>query len=116
MVKMATKLGIAPGIFDSGSIIPGSLQSSMQMTGGNSGGSVQGTAGNIMQMKSKATESTLPGQKGDGSLHTLKGTPDVAVGTRSEKVIGSFLQNLTSEDTDLGDMVCTSCRLLCNFF
>lgn len=104
MVKMAMKLGIAPGIFDSGSIIPGSLQSSMQMTGGNSGGNVQGTVGNIMQMTSKTTESTLLGQKGDGSLHTLKGTPDVAVGTRSEKVISSFLQNLTSEDTELGDM------------
>lgn len=124
---MTTKLGIAPGISDSGSSVPGFLQSSMQISGGNSVGNVQRPVGNIMQSASKTTESTLLDQKRDGSLHThskheslaSNGTPDVALGSHSEKVISSFLQNpiLKTEDTELGDMVCArSCRLLCNFF
>ncbi|XP_077247250.1 dynamin isoform X2 [Tasmannia lanceolata] len=80
MAKMMMKLGIVPGLSGVQSVIPGSLQGGLQMI--TSERNVQTQIGNILQLGSKTTESA--------SKMVPSGT---AIGSRSEKVISSFLQN-----------------------
>ncbi|XP_058085719.1 uncharacterized protein LOC131233130 isoform X2 [Magnolia sinica] len=113
-VKVMTKIGIAPGSV-SQSIIPGSLQSSMNMTTGTSDGNVQKTVRNAMQLTTKSTESASYGVRDEG-LHedfkyesfALKGSPsETPLGSRSEKVISSFLQNpalKNGDETEIGEL------------
>jgi hypothetical protein len=120
MTKMMLKFGIAPNLPIGQGALPASLQSGMSMMNQSSlqsGMSMmnqslnQNPMGSIMQLGTKLSEDTsqgLPGYGNIGSGSTYenfasKGTAiDSPFGSRTEKVLSSFLQNpvLKGEDTE----------------
>lgn len=112
MTKMMLKFGIAPNLPIGQGALPASLQSGMSMMNQSLN---QNPVGSIMQLGTKLPEDTsqiLPGYGNIGSGSTYenmpsKGTPiDSPFGSRTEKVLSSFLQNpaLKGEDTELNDL------------
>ncbi|KAJ4950368.1 hypothetical protein NE237_027200 [Protea cynaroides] len=108
MVILMTKFGIVPGLQVGQNVLRSSLQSSMSMIRETS---MQNPIGNIIQSASETLEhtsqglprvGTLKNPKSEGTLNvgskyeafTSKGASvDTFLGTRSEKVVSSFLQN-----------------------
>ncbi|OVA17191.1 hypothetical protein BVC80_1309g6 [Macleaya cordata] len=112
MVKMMMKFGTIPGLSIGQSMLPPSLQSSMNLITETS---MQNPTGNIMSLTSKTLEHVSQGQTKDGGLDigsvykpfATKGTPsETSFGSRTEKVISSFLQNpaFGDEDSQLNEM------------
>lgn len=115
MAKMMTKFGISPNLPILQGAIPSSLQSGIGVMNDSSS---QNPVGNIMQMATKPADYAtqgLPGygNKGTGSTYdnfTSTSSPvDTPFGSRTEKVLSSFLQSpvLKGEDSELSEVVCT---------
>lgn len=112
MTKMMLKFGISPSLPVGQGALPVSFQSGMSMMNQSLN---QNPMESIMQLGTKLPEDTsqgLPGYGNIGSGSTYenfasKGTPiDSPFGSRTEKVISSFLQNpvLEGEGTELNDL------------
>lgn len=112
MEKMMRKFGIASNLPVGQGALPVSFQSGMSMMNQSFS---QNPMGSIMQLATKLPEDTsqiLPGYGNIGSGSTYEnmasnGTPiDSPFGSRTEKVLSSFLQNpaLKGEDTELNDL------------
>ncbi|KAL6183488.1 hypothetical protein ACLB2K_044899 [Fragaria x ananassa] len=112
MAKMMTKFGISPNLPILQGAIPSSLQSGIGVMNDSSS---QNPVGNIMQMATKPADYAtqgLPGygNKGTGSTYdnfTSTSSPvDTPLGSRTEKVLSSFLQSpvLKGEDSELSEV------------
>ncbi|KAJ4956342.1 hypothetical protein NE237_013125 [Protea cynaroides] len=112
MASLMMQFGIVPGLQVDQNMVPGSLQRSLGMMNETS---PQNPIGNIMQSASKTLEHTSQGLSREGTLNmgsknesfTSKGASvDTILGSRSEKVVSSFLQNpiLKDEDVELNDL------------
>ena len=86
-MKMMVKFGIAPELPIGQGALSSSLQGGMSMM---SNSSVQNPMGSIMQLATKLPDQTSEGVLGFGNKST---SVDTAVGSRTEKVLSSFLQN-----------------------
>lgn len=116
MTKMMTKFGIAPDSPILQGAIPSSLQSGIGITNDSSS---QNSVGNNMQMAMKPPDYTSQGLPGHGNKGThstyenfasTSSTVDTPFGSRTEKVLSSFLQSpvLKGEESDLNVVVCNS--------
>ncbi|XP_043715286.1 uncharacterized protein LOC122663718 isoform X3 [Telopea speciosissima] len=112
MASLMMKFGIVPGLQVGQKFLPGSLQSSLSMINETS---MQNPIGNIMQSASKTLEHTSQGLSREGTLNmgskyeaftSKEASVDTFLGTRSEKVVSSFLQNpiLKKEDVELNEL------------
>lgn len=110
MTKVMTKFGIAPNLSTGGQgILPPSLQSGMSMMNGPAN---QNPTGNMMQLAAKAPQ----GFPANGNLNVTStyetfaskgGTVEASFGSRTEKVLSSFMQNpVMKGGTDLNEEVC----------
>lgn len=107
MTKVMTKFGIAPNLSTGGQgILPPSLQSGMSMMNGPAN---QNPTGNMMQLAAKAPQ----GFPANGNLNVTStyetfaskgGTVEASFGSRTEKVLSSFMQNpVMKGGTDLNE-------------
>ncbi|XP_043712131.1 uncharacterized protein LOC122660935 [Telopea speciosissima] len=94
MASLMLKFGIVPGLQVGQNVLLGSLQNNMSMVGETS---IQNPIVNIIQSASKTVEHTSQGLSRVGTKYeafTSKGASvDTFLGTQSEKVVSSFLQN-----------------------
>ncbi|KAK1285614.1 hypothetical protein QJS10_CPB20g01372 [Acorus calamus] len=114
VVKMMVKLGMMPDMSNIKSIIPGPIQSSMGILGQTPGDQL--SAGNVLQLSSKIAGSTLhsSSSRNDGrgtaeysGQSFLPSTSEIPLGSHTEKVIHSFLQNPImkgEEAVELGEL------------
>ncbi|XP_052307587.1 uncharacterized protein LOC7462000 isoform X3 [Populus trichocarpa] len=110
LMKMMTKLGIAPNLSIGQGALPMSLQSGVSML---TESSIQNPLGNITQLARKLPDQTSQSLYGYGNVSshsssessTSKGS-DTSFGSRTEKVISSFLQNpiLKEDGTDINEL------------
>ncbi|KAG6780685.1 hypothetical protein POTOM_013553 [Populus tomentosa] len=110
LMKMMTKLGIAPNLSIGQGALPMSLQSGVSML---TESSIQNPLGNITQLARKLPDQTSQSLFGYGNVSshsssessTSKGS-DTSFGSRTEKVISSFLQNpiLKEDGTDINEL------------
>lgn len=118
MIKTMSKFGMGPNLPIGPGALPGSLQSGMSMM---SGPLSQSPMGNMMQLGTNSQDNTsqmLTGYGSSGSsFHqsfASSSSPDPSVGSRTEKVVGNFLQNPVlrkGDDTELYNLVCRGCEL-----
>ncbi|CAK7356290.1 unnamed protein product [Dovyalis caffra] len=112
LTKMMTKLGLAPNLSIGQGALPMSLQSGMSMANESS---VQNPLGSIAQLATKFPDQTSQGLYGYGNVSshssdessTSKGSLlDNSFGSRTEKVISSFLQNpiLKDDGTNINEV------------
>ncbi|XP_042506826.1 uncharacterized protein LOC122083182 isoform X2 [Macadamia integrifolia] len=112
MASLMMKFGIVPGLQVGQNLLPGSLQSSLGMINETS---MQNLVGNIMQSGSKTLEHTSQGFSREGTsnaeskfkdLASKGASVDTLLGTRSEKVVSSFVENtiLKEEDVELNEL------------
>ncbi|CAH2075680.1 unnamed protein product [Thlaspi arvense] len=110
MTKMMMKFGLSPKLSLDQGLIPSSLQSGMSS-------SSQNPVGSIMQLATKIPDQTSQGLSTDEkpsissayeSFASQRPSVDASYGSRTEKVIGSFLQNpvLKEEESGLNESVC----------
>lgn len=109
MMKMMTKFGVFPNLSISQGALPSSLQRGVSLV---TEPSSQNKLGSITQLATKLPDQTSQSLLGYGNTgnFTSKTTPaDTSFGSRTEKVLSSFLQNpiLKGDDTDLIEEVCT---------
>lgn len=110
LMKMMTKLGIAPNLSIGQGALPMSLQSGVSML---TESSIQNPLGNITQLARKLPDQTSQSLYGYGNVSshsssessTSKGS-DTSFGSRTEKVISSFLQNpiLKEDGADINEL------------
>ncbi|PRQ18354.1 hypothetical protein RchiOBHm_Chr7g0205091 [Rosa chinensis] len=120
MTKMMTKFGIAPNSPILQGAVPSSLQSGIGIMNDSSS---QNSVGNIMQMATKppdyATQG-LPGygNKGTGSTYdnfpSTSSPVDTPFGSRTEKVLSSFLQSpvLKGEESEVAGRLSSENKIL----
>ncbi|CAK7356288.1 unnamed protein product [Dovyalis caffra] len=120
LTKMMTKLGLAPNLSIGQGALPMSLQSGMSMANDSS---VQNPLGSIAQLATKFPDQTSQGLYGYGNVSSLssdesstsKGSLlDNSFGSRTEKVISSFLQNpiLKDDGTNINEVMGDAIRPL----
>lgn len=122
MTKLISSVGLAPSLSSMQSVVPGSVQSSINALTSTSTGSVVDTTntstGNVVDVTYKTTGSSfnLPRSnervhKGPTNIpHELKRASDRPLGGRTEKVIDGFLESLNSkveDNAELTELVCT---------
>lgn len=106
LMKMMIKLGIAPNLSIGQGALPMSLQSGMSML---TESSIQNPLGNITQLARKlpdqTSQSLYVSSHSSSESSTSKGS-DTSFGSRTEKVISSFLQNpiLKEDGTDINEL------------
>lgn len=106
LMKMMTKLGIAPNLSIGQGALPMSLQSGVSML---TESSIQNPLGNITQLARKlpdqTSQSLYVSSHSSSESSTSKGS-DTSFGSRTEKVISSFLQNpiLKEDGTDINEL------------
>lgn len=101
VAKIMMNLGITPSLSSVQSVIPGPLPSSISMLSGTSGRNLQTSTGTVLDLASKTAGSTFQYSTSYESFnqnptenYESKETPsEISLGTRSEKVINTFLQN-----------------------
>lgn len=118
MTKMMSKFGMGPSFPIGPGALPGSLQNGMNMM---SGPLSQSPMGNMMQLGTNSQDNTSQMLTGYGSLGSSfyqsfasSSSPDLSAGSRTEKVIGNFLQNPVlrkGDDTELYNLVCRGYEL-----
>lgn len=98
------------------SVIPGSVQNSVDVLRGTSGGNVQSSISSLLEPASNITGSKVQLSRGNGSSHRdplhipygSTGTPSsTSHGSRTEKVLDSFLQNplfKQGEDVEVNEL------------
>lgn len=106
LMKMMIKLGIAPNLSIGQGALPMSLQSGVSML---TESSIQNPLGNITQLARKlpdqTSQSLYVSSHSSSESSTSKGS-DTSFGSRTEKVISSFLQNpiLKEDGTDINEL------------
>ncbi|XAR70524.1 hypothetical protein NMG60_11027400 [Bertholletia excelsa] len=104
MTKMMMKFGLSPKLSLDQGLIPSSLQSGMSS-------SSQNPVGSIMQLATKIPDQTSQGLSTDEkpsissayeSFASQRPSVDASYGSRTEKVIGSFLQNPVLKEEESG--------------
>lgn len=111
-------MGLAPGLSSMQSIVPGSVQSSINASTNTSAGNVQSSSGSVWDLASKTAESSFHPSITSESVrrdpvnipYELGGMSERPHSTYTEKVIDSFMRSPSfrqEENTELNELVCT---------